>query len=352
MTRALTAKLTPPQEEAWDKLRSAVGRGGLSSIPATVTEDHLEFHHENEHGPAAQEEAMRQELLTGLPRLTAVTALLHRIRLKEPRGGVWEAADMQWWWRRPRASDEIASPVWFDDADQPIAAAVLTEWPHAWWLDVIRLPGLTLTLDELARPAWTQLERREGAPVIESLVPADDVELGAWFEGRGFAAAGASWSGWQAAADRPAVKALPAGYQLVDRAVRGAPAAPGHPMVARNGSDVEARLRQTTLYDPRLDLAVLAPDGSVAGYSLYWHDPVTGVGLVEPVRVEDEHAGRGIGYAMISAGLDRLARAGATTLKIGWESERAGELYTRLGFASKDTLTTYRLTPPEHGHVK
>jgi len=117
-------------------------------------------------------------------------------------------------------------------------------------------------------------------------------------------------------------------------------------MVARNGPDVEARLRQTTLYDPRRDLAVLAPNGSVAGYSLFWYDPVTGVGLVEPVRVEDEHAGRGIGYAMISAGLDRLARAGATTLKIGWESERAGELYTRLGFGNVDTLTTYRLTPP------
>jgi hypothetical protein len=49
-----------------------------------------------------------------------------------------------------------------------------------------------------------------------------------------------------------------------------------------------------------LDLAVLALDESVAGYSLFWLDPVTGVGLVEPVRVDDEHAGRGIGYAMIS----------------------------------------------------
>jgi predicted N-acetyltransferase YhbS len=145
------------------------------------------------------------------------------------------------------------------------------------------------------------------------------------------------------------VAALPTGYQLVDRAVRGVDAAPEHPMVARNGPGVEARLRQTTLYDPRLDLAVLAPDRSVAGYSLFWYDPVTGVGLVEPVRVEDEHAGRGIGYAMISAGLDRLARAGATTLKIGWESERAGELYTRLGFANEDTLTTYRRTPHGHG---
>jgi predicted N-acetyltransferase YhbS len=285
---------------------------------------------------------MRQELLSGLERLTAVTALLHRFRLKHPRGGVWEAADMQWWWRRPRESDEVASPVWFDDTDQPIAAAVLTQWTHAWWLDLIRLPGLTLTLDDLAGPAWAQLERRQGSPVIESMVPADDVELGAWFLGRGFAATDESWSGWQAAADRPAVAAPPDGYRLVDRAARGADAAPEHPMVARNGPDVEARLRQTSLYDPRLDLAVLAPDGSVAGYSLFWHDPVTGVGLVEPVRVEDEHASRGIGYAMISAGLDRLAGAGATTLKIGWESDRAGRLYTRLGFTNEDTLTTYR----------
>jgi hypothetical protein len=233
---------------------------------------------------------------------------------------------MQWWWRRPRASDEVASPVWFDDADEPIAAAGLTEWPQAWSLDLIRLPGRPWALDDLAGPAWAQLERRKGSRVIESVVPADDAELGAWFEGRGFTVAGEAWSGWQAAADRPAVAALPTGYRLADRAVRGADTAPEHPMAARNGPDVEARLRQTTLYDPRLDLAVLAPDGSVVGYSLFWHDPVTGIGLVEPVRVEDEHAGRGIGYAMISAGLDRLAGAGATMLKIGWETDRAGEL--------------------------
>ncbi|HEY2670493.1 MAG TPA: GNAT family N-acetyltransferase [Rugosimonospora sp.] len=292
---------------------------------------------------------MHQKSLSGLARLTAVTALLNRIRLTQPRAGVWEAADLQWWWRRPRISDEIALPVWFDDTDQPIATTVLTEWSQAWSLDVIRLPQLTLTLDDLAGAAWAYLERREGSPVVESMVPADDVELAAWFEGRGFTVAGESWSGWQVAADRPAMAALPTGYHLVDRAVRSADAAPGHPMVARNGPDVEARLRQTTLYDPRLDLAVLAPDGPVAGYSLFWHDPVTDVGLVEPVRVEDEHAGRGIGYAMISAGLDRLDRAGATTLKIGWESERARELYTRLGFAREDTLTTYRLTPPGPG---
>lgn len=291
---------------------------------------------------------MRLEMLAGLERLHAVTALLHRIRREEPRGGVWEAADFQWWWRRPRASDDIPLPVWCDDAHEPVAAAVLTEWPHAWWLDILRLPGLPLSLDDLAAPAWEQLAGREGSPAIEALVPANDDELRAWFAGKGFAVAAEMWSGWMAAADRPAVAALPTGYHLVDRALRGIDVAPVHPMVARNGPDVETRLRQTTLYDPRLDLAVLAPDGSVVGYALFWNDPATGVGMVEPVRVEDEHAGRGIGYAMISAGLDRLARTGATTLKIGWESDRAGELYTRLGFTDVDNLLTYRLRPSGH----
>ena len=285
---------------------------------------------------------MRQEALAGRERLRAVTELLQRMRRDDPHAGIWEAADPQWWWRKPRPSDDVATPVWFDDAGQPFAAALLTWWPHAWWLDILRLPGLRVNLDDLAAPAWEALARLEDAPVVEALAPVADVELGAWLARQGFTVAGESWSGWMTAADRPAVRSLPAGYVLTDRAVRGLTMAPEHPMVGRNGPDVEARLRQTSLYDPHLDLAVLAPDGAVAGYALFWNDPVTGVGLVEPVRVEDAHSGRGIGYAMISAGLDRLAQAGATRLKIGWESARAQELYTRLGFTDVETDLTYQ----------
>lgn len=288
---------------------------------------------------------MPMRLMSGLERLAAVSALLQRARLMAPRGGIWEAADLQWWWRRPRASDGLPTPVWFDEAQQPSAAAVLTAWSHAWWLDVLRLPGWPGSLDELTAPAWAQLDQLPPTTTLESMVPAGDAELVAWFERRGFERAETSWSGWLPAARGPVVSPLPDGFQLVDRLTRGPAAAPEHPLVARNGSEVEARLRQTTLYDPRLDLAVLAPDGSVAGYGLFWFDGVTGVGLVEPVRVEDAFAGRGIATAMISAGLDRLARAGATRLKIGWESERAQEVYLRLGFTEVETFHTYRRAP-------
>src|ERR1035437_7129074 len=44
---------------------------------------------------------------------------------------MWEGADVQWWWRRPRATDELALPVWFDEVG-PVAAAGLTGWGGTW----------------------------------------------------------------------------------------------------------------------------------------------------------------------------------------------------------------------------
>jgi hypothetical protein len=53
-----------------------------------------------------------------------------RARVADPFGGMWEAADVQWSWRRPRATDELALPVWFDEVG-PVAAAGLTDRrPH------------------------------------------------------------------------------------------------------------------------------------------------------------------------------------------------------------------------------
>ncbi len=79
---------------------------------------------------------------------------------------------------------------------------------------------------------------------------------------------------------------------------------------------------------------MLAPDGAVAGYALFWPDPVTGVGLVEPMRVEEEHAGRGLGRQLLDAGLRGLTAAGCTRLKVSMEpaNTAAVRLYTGAGF--------------------
>src|SRR3954469_10033422 len=111
---------------------------------------------------------VRRELLRGLERLHATTTVLQRARLADPLGGMWEAADVQWWWRRPRATDELALPVWFDDVG-PVAAAGLTAWDDNWQADIFAVPS---TVDEA--DVWAAvLEGAAGHPdeALEVLVP-------------------------------------------------------------------------------------------------------------------------------------------------------------------------------------
>ena len=118
-------------------------------------------------------------------------------------------------------------------------------------------------------------------------------------------------------------------------------------MIKRNGAEVERRLRQCSLYDPELDLAVRGPEGDVAGYALFWPDRRTGVGLVEPMRVEDEHAGRGVAGALLRAGLDGLAVRGCRRLKVSHavDNPPAQRLYHGAGFRT-DRRVQVLVRPP------
>jgi ribosomal protein S18 acetylase RimI-like enzyme len=105
-------------------------------------------------------------------------------------------------------------------------------------------------------------------------------------------------------------------------------------MRARNGPDVEERLRQTPLYRADLDLVVLDGDDRAAAYGLFWFDPETSTGLVEPMRTEDNHQRRGLARHVLTAGINLLADAGADRIKISYRQDNpaARALYTGVGF--------------------
>src|SRR5215212_5912958 len=84
--------------------------------------------------------AIREVRASGLAYLALATELLQRVRRADPEAGVWEAADLQWWWRTPRRSDAIDQLFWID-ADGPVAAVVLSDWGRAWGCDPIVVPG-------------------------------------------------------------------------------------------------------------------------------------------------------------------------------------------------------------------
>ncbi len=281
---------------------------------------------------------IREVRASGLEYLTLATKLLQRARLAGAEAGLWEAADLQWWWRIPRCSDNVDQLCWMDD-EGPVAAVVLTKWSRGWGCDPIVVPGSTVQLSTLWERALEAIDALR-PDTVETLVRDDDAELIGLLSRSGFVSEDEGPSGvtWMDAEDRPDVVALPDGFDLVDRSRAGSKP---HPMRARSGEDVEARLRQCSLYDSVLDLAVETADADVAGYSLYWFDPVTEVGLLEPMRVEDAYQRRGLARAMLTAGLERLAQRGARRFKVGYGTDIARTLYLGVGFRPGATSTTF-----------
>jgi RimJ/RimL family protein N-acetyltransferase len=67
---------------------------------------------------------------------------------------------------------------------------------------------------------------------------------------------------------------------------------------------------------------------------LFWYDPETATGLVEPLRTEDDHQRRGLARHILTTGIDLLAEAGAKRVKICYEPDNPASerLYLSAGF--------------------
>lgn len=98
--------------------------------------------------------------------------------------------------------------------------------------------------------------------------------------------------------------------------------------------DVEQRLLQTSLSRSDLDLAVCDHDDNMAAHGLFWFQPETATGVVEPMRTGDDHQRRGLARHILTTGIDLLAEAGAERISIGFELDNAASshLYLSVGF--------------------
>ncbi len=95
-------------------------------------------------------------------------------------------------------------------------------------------------------------------------------------------------------------------------------------------------IQNAPLYRRDLDLVALAPDGSVAAFCTSWFDDVTRTGSFEPVATVPAQQRRGLGTAVMTEGLRRLQRLGATQATVGSYSVHAGALYASVGFTEYD----------------
>ena len=279
---------------------------------------------------------LREEDRVGLEYLDTVTALLQRVRRAHPTAGLYEAADLQWWWsQRERSTDTVPQTFWFDHLGRPEAAVIATDWGRRMQLDPIVMPDapddwVAHVMERgLARASESGFLDAVGLEVnrVDDVLREVLVRHGFAIEEDGVVEA------WLTADTRPEVSALHTDYRLSNRLETTQ--RPHHMIsVERNHPDPQARLRQTSLYRPDLDLVVHDSRNSVAAYGLFWYDPETAMGLVEPMRTEDHHQRRGLARHILTTGVDLLALAGATSIKICFEPDNPASagLYLSVGF--------------------
>ncbi|MBK8045885.1 MAG: GNAT family N-acetyltransferase [Anaerolineales bacterium] len=98
------------------------------------------------------------------------------------------------------------------------------------------------------------------------------------------------------------------------------------------------RVMHSPSYRSDLDLVIVAPDASLAAYAIVWYDPINFSGLFEPVGVHPDHRRRGLGRAVLGAGLQHLQALGAQRAHVlSWGDDSEGaRLYQHTGFVMID----------------
>jgi mycothiol synthase len=86
-------------------------------------------------------------------------------------------------------------------------------------------------------------------------------------------------------------------------------------------------IQTAALYRRDLDLVAVAPDGAVAAFCTVWFDDATRSACFEPVATVPAHQRKGLGKALLTEGLRRLQRMGATRAFVSGYSVAANALY-------------------------
>jgi GNAT superfamily N-acetyltransferase len=113
---------------------------------------------------------------------------------------------------------------------------------------------------------------------------------------------------------------------------------PDEPDEKYEGWEWYKNVQRVPLYRRDLDIVAVAADGEMAAFCTVWFDDVTRTAVFEPVGTHPAHQKRGLGKAVMSEGLRRAQRLGATLATVSSYSPGAHALYESMGFTECDLL--------------
>jgi mycothiol synthase len=115
---------------------------------------------------------------------------------------------------------------------------------------------------------------------------------------------------------------------------------PDEPDEKYQGWEWYKNVQRVPIYRRDLDIVAVAPDGELAAFCTVWFDDVTRTAVFEPVGTHPDHQKRGLGKAVMTEGLRRAQRLGATLAIVSSYGDAAHALYDSMGF------TDFHLSEP------
>jgi GNAT superfamily N-acetyltransferase len=113
---------------------------------------------------------------------------------------------------------------------------------------------------------------------------------------------------------------------------------PDEPDEKYQGWEWYRNVQRVPIYRRDLDILAVAPGGEFAAFCTVWFDDITRTAVFEPVGTHPDHQKRGLGKAVMSEGLRRAQKLGATLATVSSYSKGAHALYDSMGFTEFDLL--------------
>ncbi len=292
--------------------------------------------------------------------LDAMKDLLREAKRVYPYAGI-HIGDLDWWVFYDTSGVPLQDKVrlWF--REEQLVAWTWTNWTRGDF-DLLVHPTLRgtpeqdavlrQTIDDLS--AYIRQHPPEGAdaPAITAYTDEDEHASIALLEHLGFSRSDHMINFAQdIRGDLPAPQ-LPPGFTFLQRMSaehveqRAAVHKDAFQPHSKMTPDYYRGFMQAPGYDPELDIVAVAPDGTFAAFAMGWLDTSNRLSVFEPVGTRYEYHRRGLGRAVLLAGLRRLKARGVETALVSCDADEPGNVtfYQSAGFTICNRVLAFEKT--------
>jgi ribosomal protein S18 acetylase RimI-like enzyme len=285
--------------------------------------------------------------------LDAMRAVLSAGRLADNGTAYIHPGDLNWWWYYHDPQGALPGSTFLWEADGQTLGWVMAEGGN---VDVFFRPELRGTPEAAAMVDWGIRRMAEASAPDDLAIRFNSVRENDRFlidhlEDRGFAPQERCLVHHSLPLERLPRTEAPAGYTV--RGMAGEHEAASRARASRAAFQTKkpweaylenyVKFTHSPVYDRELDVVAVDREGEIGAFAICWMDPVSKIGLFEPVGTHPDHQRRGLGRSVLLEGMRRMAERGMRTAEVSTYSDNPAALglYRSLGFRIDANLLTY-----------